>query len=169
MSRQFTPKHKTLVAISLGLAVLSSGCKFTVSNNLVKKHPDDVEAFAEKARDAFYTHDTDFIIDNAQAGISGFTQPNIAAIQELISDSSEQERSIVGQRGTQTENTTKYYVSIFYTPRSVGREDLKVTLTKPDDKCCKIAGMNLQVRIGENFVMATKEDKIESSSETNED
>ena len=155
-------------------AFFVSACTFTVNNDLVKSHPEEVEAYIQSVFEAFYREDTRFILSQAKSDM-GFTEDALLGLYEVSHETAEPRRSEIVDRGFSQRNKTKFYVTLYHIPRERGRETLKITVTPKGEECCELYGLYLNMQLGPDFIMDSaresdsgeivSEDLIENPSE----
>ncbi len=148
-------------------AFLFSACTFTVNNDLVKSHPEEVEAYIQNIFEAFYDENTDYILAQASDGVN-FTEDAMIGLYEVSHETAQPDYAEIVDRGFTQQNATKYYVSLFHIPRERGRETLKLTVTPDGDDCCELYGLYLNMQLGPDFIMdVTEQSAPQISSPTN--
>lgn len=135
-------------------AFFISACTFTVNNDLVKSHPENVEAYIQTVFDAFYEENTRFIMIEAKSDM-GFTEDALIGMFEVSHETAKPSLSEIADRGFSQRNKTKYYVSLYHIPRERGRETLRITVTPNGDECCELYGLHLNMQLGPDFIMDT--------------
>ena len=141
--------------LALPAALWLAACSFTVKNDLVASHPDDVEAFALKAAETFYRRDSDALA--AMAGENPtFKASEVDLMCEFLNDSADLSRITAIDRATETVNGKTSYVTIYAIPRDKGREVVETVIRKAEDgTCCVVYGSRFDVQLGEEYEMGS--------------
>ena len=139
-----------LITRSIALLMMSglASCNFTTTNSLISSHGDDVETYMEDVITDFYAKKTDVLLERFDESINVKSE-QLDYLYKLQSDSPNLEDRKVVTRNKTTRNGKTFLTSIYHIPNDVGTEVVTVNVTTPEDKCCDLYGLNLNMQFNQ--------------------